>query len=309
MGFNLTRKTAPIAPEDRRPAKTERNQMIMVARSAYDKWRHSFYSCAERTAASALRKRGKKNGRRMRRRKRGRELVRVAFQAQAVGRSPTFSPGGHFWRHLLVTKGGKSAPRRKRRIEGRDASRRIDRKIFLLSKFFFCAFGLIQKHQKIKHRENSGCRHLRSLSDHERLRFSHDRSGRSRRCRHCFRYFRSAIPQIGGLPKYNFERFALRSKPEERQTAAAPCGGLHRPATGGRRILRRPRTDKEKSYFDCAVDTPPRQNPNKFGSALGLRTSRRTNLRSDKPRLGKTANSVCFCPRLVHFAEDELPLR
>ena len=148
MGFNLTRKTAPIAPEDRRPAKTERNQMIMVARSAYDKWRHSFYSCAERTAASALRKRGKKNGRRMRRRKRGRELVRVAFQAQADGRSPTFSPGGHFWRHLLVTKGGKSAPRRKRRIEGRDASRRIDRKIFLLSKFFFCAFGLIQKHCK-----------------------------------------------------------------------------------------------------------------------------------------------------------------
>ena len=102
-------------------------------------------------------------------------------RAQAVGRSPTFSPCGHFWRHLLVTKGGKSAPRRKRRIEGRDASRRIDRKIFLLSKFFFCAFGLIQKHQKIKHRENSGCRHLRSLSDHERLRFSHDRSGRSRR--------------------------------------------------------------------------------------------------------------------------------
>ena len=108
MGFNLIRKTAPIAPEDRRPAKTERNQMIMVARSAYDKWRHSFYSCAERTAASALRKRGKKNGRRMRRRKRGRELVRVAFQAQAVGRSPTFSPCGHFWRHLLVSKGGKN---------------------------------------------------------------------------------------------------------------------------------------------------------------------------------------------------------
>ena len=112
MGFNLTRKTAPIAPEDRRPAKTERNQMIMVARSAYDKWRHSFYSCAERTAASALRKRGKKNGRRMRRRKRGRELVRVAFQAQADGRSPTFSPGGHFWHHLSVTKGGKTAPLR-----------------------------------------------------------------------------------------------------------------------------------------------------------------------------------------------------
>ena len=106
---------------------------------------------------------------------------------------PTEVPCGHFWRHLLVTKGGKSAPRRKRRIEGRDASRRIDRKIFLLSKFFFCAFGSSTA-------KSSGCRHLRSLSDHERLRFSHDRSGRSRRCRHCFRYFRSAIPQAGGLP-------------------------------------------------------------------------------------------------------------
>ena len=149
MGFNLTRKTASIAPEDQRPAKTERNQMIMVARSAYDKWRHSFYSCAERTAASALRKRGKKNGRRMRRRKRGRELVRVAFQAQADGRSPTFSPGGHFWRHLLVTKGGKSAPRRKHPIRGTELSQRKRESISL----FFCAFGLIQKHQKIKHAE------------------------------------------------------------------------------------------------------------------------------------------------------------
>ena len=181
----------------------------MVARSAYDKWRHSFYSCAERTAASALRKRGKKNGRRMRRRKRGRELVRVAFQAQADGRSPTFSPGGHFWRHLLVTKGGKSAPRRKRRIEGRDASRRIDRKIFLLSKFFFCAFGLIQKHQKSSTAKSSGCRHLRSLSDHERLRFSHDRSGRSRRCRHCFRYFRSAFGQACGLLRIGRNRIII----------------------------------------------------------------------------------------------------
>ena len=35
--------------------------------------------CAKRTTVSALRKSGKKNGRRMRRRKRGRELVRVAF--------------------------------------------------------------------------------------------------------------------------------------------------------------------------------------------------------------------------------------
>ena len=33
---------------------------------------------------------------------------------------------------------------------------------------------------------------------------------------------------------------------EERQPAAAPCGGLHRPATGGRRILRRPRTAERR---------------------------------------------------------------
>ena len=31
---------------------------------------------------------------------------------------PTEVPCGHFWRHLLVPKGGKSAPRRKNRIEG-----------------------------------------------------------------------------------------------------------------------------------------------------------------------------------------------
>ena len=174
-----------------------------------------------------------------------------------------------------------------------------------IEKFFFSqnSFSVLLAGSKSTKRsstaKSSGCRHLRSLSDHERLRFSHDRSGRSRRCRHCFRYFRSAIPQIGGLPKYNFERFALRSKPEERQPAAAPCGGLHRPATGGRRILRRPRTDKGKSYFDCAVDTPPRQNPNKFGSTLGLCTLRKTSFRLDRRRLGKAANFVCFCPRLA----------
>ncbi|WP_443746547.1 hypothetical protein, partial [Alistipes communis] len=34
-----------------------------------------------------------------------------------------------------------------------------------------CAFVLIQKHQKIKHGESNGRRHLRSLSGHKRLRF------------------------------------------------------------------------------------------------------------------------------------------
>ena len=50
---------------------------------------------------------------------------------------PTKVPCGHFWRHLLVTKGGKSAPRRKNRIEGEGIlpEVRID---------FFCAFGSSQ---------------------------------------------------------------------------------------------------------------------------------------------------------------------
>ena len=62
---------------------------------------------------------------------------------------PTEVPCGHFWRHLLVTKGGKSAPRRKHPIRGTELSQRKRESISL----FFCAFGLIQKHQKIKHAE------------------------------------------------------------------------------------------------------------------------------------------------------------
>ena len=62
---------------------------------------------------------------------------------------PTEVPCGHFWRHLSVTKGGKSAPRRKHPIRGTELSQRKRESISL----FFCAFGLIQKHQKIKHGE------------------------------------------------------------------------------------------------------------------------------------------------------------
>ena len=44
--------------------------------------------------------------------------------------------------------------------------------------------------------KSSGRRHPRSLSDHARSTpFAHDRSGRSHRCRHSFRSFRSAFPQ------------------------------------------------------------------------------------------------------------------
>ena len=65
---------------------------------------------------------------------------------------------------------------------------------------FLCTFGLTQK-KKSSTAKSRGCRCCRSLSGHERLRLSHTRSGRSRRCRHFLRAFRSAIVQAFGLRK------------------------------------------------------------------------------------------------------------
>ena len=51
---------------------------------------------------------------------------------------PTEVPCGHFWRHLLVPKGGKSAPRRKNRIEGEGIlPEESIGKFFLLKILFF----------------------------------------------------------------------------------------------------------------------------------------------------------------------------
>ena len=66
---------------------------------------------------------------------------------------PTEVPCGHFWRHLTVTKGGKSAPRRKNRIESEGILPEVRIDFFCRAFSFFCAFVLIQKHQKIKHGE------------------------------------------------------------------------------------------------------------------------------------------------------------
>ena len=137
-------------------------------------------SCAKRTTDSALRKSGKKNGRRMRRRKRGRELVRVAFQAHPAAVPRAFRSGGHFWRHLLVTKGGKNCSSQEtpnRRM--RDASQSKSKNRFFLRK--------------------------------------------------------KCIPAGRNPLKYDFKRFALRTKPEERQHALRkqPC----------RTVKIRPQTD------------------------------------------------------------------
>ena len=42
------------------------------------------------------------------------------------------------------------------------------------------------------------------------------------------------------------KKYAFSAAAEERQPAAARCGGLHRPACGLRHILRRPRVDKRR---------------------------------------------------------------
>ena len=150
LHWNMHRPIPPLPDTDRRspqlyvPPRNRQHQRHLAERSRKTaplrrKGLRSFDCDGSEKSANGLRAR----------------LLNVVLRPLSENRRPipTEVPCGHFWRHLLVTKGGKSAPRRKRRIEGRDASRRIDRKIFLLSKFFFCAFGLIQKHQKIKHRE------------------------------------------------------------------------------------------------------------------------------------------------------------
>ena len=48
---------------------------------------------------------------------------------------PTEVPCGHFWRHLSVTKGGKSAPRRKRPIGGAGYFPKNRSEVFLLTEF------------------------------------------------------------------------------------------------------------------------------------------------------------------------------
>ena len=64
--------------------------------------------------------------------------------------------------------------------------------------------------------------------------------------------FLQEIPEekVGIFPTlsqpYFVKKYAFSAVAEERQPAAARCGGLHRPACSLRHILRRPRTDKRR---------------------------------------------------------------
>ena len=91
----------------------------------------------------------------------------------------------------------------------------IEKKILLDS--FFRAFGLIQKHQKIKHREKQ---RVRAPALAERSRKIYAVCARSLRAlaqvSSLFPLFSQCIPAGRNSLKYNFKRFALRPKPEER---------------------------------------------------------------------------------------------
>ena len=78
------------------------------------------HRCAKRTTSSALHRRQEQIERRFERPDRvcanGVDLA--CPLSENLRPIPTEVPCGHFWRHLLVTKGGKSAPCRRRPIEG-----------------------------------------------------------------------------------------------------------------------------------------------------------------------------------------------
>jgi len=81
-----------------------------------------------------------------------REAHNIFRIAPEAGTDRTAVSCGHFWRRLLVTKGGKDFLAGNSRREGRDFPKESIGKFFF-SQIFSCAFGLIQKHQKIKQRE------------------------------------------------------------------------------------------------------------------------------------------------------------
>ena len=64
---------------------------------------------------------------------------------------------------------------------------------FLLHSSFIVLLACPKSTKRSSTAKSCGLGPRRSLSDHERLRFSHDRSGRSRRGRRCIRTFRSAV--------------------------------------------------------------------------------------------------------------------
>ena len=92
-------------PAGRRPAMCGRKRMIIIAHSA---------QLSPHCTGGGIRSDGGSSARSGRAKQRS-LLCPLSENLRPI---PTEVPCGHFWRHLLVTKGGKSAPCRRRPIEG-----------------------------------------------------------------------------------------------------------------------------------------------------------------------------------------------
>ena len=131
----------------------------------------------------------------------GRCLLCPVCRTAGVGRCGAFAPRGPKPPPAEARRCGRAPQTSTRRYGAADLRVGIlpEESISSVVYFFLLCFWLDPKAPKIKHCESSGCRHPRSLSGHKRLRCLHTRSGRSHKCRHSFRSFRSAIPQAESL--------------------------------------------------------------------------------------------------------------
>ena len=163
----------PKAPKDQAPRKVAEAVRSGGPRACHVRTQPNNHRCAKRTTSSALHRRREQIEQWFERPERVcANGVDLACPLRVNRRPiPTEVSCGHFWRHLLVTKGGKD---------------------FL--------------------------------------------AGNSRKVG-----MFPTLSQPDSVKKYAFSAAA-----EERQPAAARCGGLHRPACGLRHILRRPRVDKRR---------------------------------------------------------------
>ena len=122
-------------PAGRRPVKTGDQQIIIVARSAPQ---------IPHCTGGGIRSDGGSSARSGRAKQRS-LLCPLSENLRPI---PTEVPCGHFWRHLLVTKGGKSAPCRRRPIEGAGCFPKNRSENFSSLKILFLCFWLDPKAPK-----------------------------------------------------------------------------------------------------------------------------------------------------------------
>ena len=121
---------------------------------------------------------------------------------------------------------------------------------------------MIQKHQKIEHAEKQRVTPP-AFAERSRKTALFARSLRAlAQVSSLFPLFSQCIPASRRPAKIHVRKIRSSAKTRRAAPAAAPCGGLHRPAGGVRRILRRPRTEKRQSVkttdLPCNIATPRR---------------------------------------------------